>query len=89
MLAIHLLVVLDLFVLTDGHLLEYTTNNASANYLMTWEVQSSFNASGILWPAMRKYIPCMAHGIDHTLGAFMGSLGVKDHTKSWEVHEHN
>ena len=36
---------------------------------------------------MRNHIPCMAHVIQLALGAFMGSLGVKVHTKSWEAHE--
>jgi len=30
----------------------------------------------------------MAHIIHLALGAFMGSLGVKGRTKSWEAHEH-
>jgi len=29
----------------------------------------------------------MAHVIQLALGAFMSSLGVKGHTKSWEAHE--
>jgi len=31
----------------------------------------------------------MAHVIQLALGAFISSLGVTDHTKSWEAHEHN
>jgi len=31
----------------------------------------------------------MAHVIQLALGAFMSSLGVKGHTKSWEAHERN
>jgi len=31
----------------------------------------------------------MAHVIQLGLGAFISSLGVKDHTKFWEAHEHN
>jgi len=31
----------------------------------------------------------MAHIIRHALGAFMSSLGVNGHTKSWEAHECN
>jgi len=41
----------------------------------------------IHWPALRNHIPCMAHIIQLALGAFMSSLGVKGHTKSWEAHE--
>jgi hypothetical protein len=31
----------------------------------------------------------MVHVIQLALGAFMSSLGVKGHTKSWVAHEHN
>jgi len=31
----------------------------------------------------------MAHIIQLALGAFMSSLGVKGHSKSWEAQEHN
>jgi len=54
---------------------------------MTCELQSTLEASGIEWPALRNHIPCMAHVIQLALGAFMSSLGVKGHTKSWEAHE--
>jgi hypothetical protein len=78
--------VLDRFELTDGHLVGITTDNASSNYLMTRELQSTLEASGIEWLALRNHIPCMAHVIQLTLGAFISSLGVKGHTKSWEAH---
>jgi hypothetical protein len=54
---------------------------------MTRELQSTLEASGIDWPALRNHIPCMAHVIQLALGAFMSSLGVKGLTKSWEAHE--
>jgi len=79
--------VLDRFELTDGRLLGITTGNASSNYSMTRELQSTLEASGIEWPALRNHIPCMAHVIQLALGAFMSSLGVKGPTKSWEAHE--
>jgi len=79
--------VLDHFELTDGGLLGITTDNDSSNYSMTRELQSTFEASGIEWPELRNHIPCMAHVIQLALGAFMSSLGVKDHTNSWEAHE--
>jgi len=56
---------------------------------MTRELQSTLEASGIEWPALRNHIPCMAHVIQLDLGAFMSSLGVKGRTKSWEAHECN
>jgi len=63
------------------------TDNASSNYSMTRELQSTLDASGIEWPALRNHIPWMAHVIQLALGAFMSSLGVKGHTKSWEAHQ--
>ena len=79
--------VLDSFKLTNGRLLGIMTDNASSNYSMTRELQSTLEASGIEWPALRNHIPCMAHVIQLALGAFMSSLGVKGRTKSWEAHE--
>ena len=54
---------------------------------MTCELQSTLEASGNEWPALRKHIPCMAHVIQLALGEFMSSLGVKGRTKSLEAHE--
>jgi len=88
-LAVHLKDVLDRFELTDGRLLGITTDNTSSNYLMTRELQSTLEASGIEWPALRNHISCMAHVIQLAVGAFMSSLGVKGRTKSWEAHEHD
>jgi len=79
--------VFDRFELTDGRLFGITTDTASSNYSMTRKLQSTLVASGIEWPALRNHIPCMAHIIQLALGAFMSSLGVKGHTKSWEAHE--
>jgi len=79
--------VLDRVELTDGRLLCITTDNASSNYSTTRELQSTLEASGIEWPALRNHTPCMAHVIQLALGAFMSSLGVKGRTKSWEAHE--
>jgi hypothetical protein len=81
--------VLDRVELTDGRLLGITTDNASSNYSMSREMQSTLEASGIEWPAWRNHIPWMAHDIQLAIGAFMSSLGVIGRTKSWEAHEHN
>jgi len=54
---------------------------------MSCELQSTPEASGVEWPALRNHIPCMVHVIQLALGAFMRSLGVTGHTKSWEAHE--
>jgi hypothetical protein len=52
-------------------------------------LQSTLEDTGIEWPALWKHIPCMADIIQLTLGAFISSLGVKVHTKSWEAYEHD
>ena len=80
---------LDCFDLTDSHLLGIMTDNASSNYSMTHELQSTIEASGIERPALRNHIPCMAHVLQLALGAFMSSHSVKGHTKCWEAHEGN
>jgi hypothetical protein len=78
---------LDRVELTDGHLVCITSDNASSNYAMTHELQSTLEASGIEWPALRNHIPCMVQVIKLALCAFISSLGVKGCTKSWEAHE--
>jgi hypothetical protein len=78
---------LDRFEFTDSRLLGITIDNASSNYSMTCELQSTLEASGIEWRALRNHIPCMAHIIQLALCAFMISLGVKSRTKSWEAHQ--
>jgi len=85
--AVHLKDVLDHFELTDRRLLGIMTDNASSNYSMTHELQSTLEASAMLWPALRNHIPCIAHVIQLALGAFMSSLGVKGRTKSSEANE--
>ena len=79
----------DWSALTDSHLLGITTDDACSNYSITRELQSTLEASAIPWPALRNCIPCMAHIIQRTFGAFMSSLGVQGHNKSWAVHEHD
>jgi len=77
--------VLDRFELTNSRFLEIMTDIASSNYSMTSELQSTLDSSVIVWPAMRKHIPCMAHMIQLALGAFMSRLRVKGITKSWKA----
>jgi len=81
--------VLDRIELTDSRLLGITTDNASSNYSMIHKLQTTYEASEIEWPALRKHISCMAHVIQRAVGAFMSSLGVKGRTKSWEAYERN
>jgi len=74
---------------TDGRLLGMSPDNASSNYSMARELQSTLEASAIKWPALRNHIPCMAHVIQLPIGAFMSSLWVKGCTKSSQAHEHD
>jgi hypothetical protein len=69
--------VLDHFQLTDGRLLRFTTQNDFLFHSMTRELQSALDATGIVWPAMRNYIPRMAVGFQLAMGAFLSSVGVK------------
>jgi hypothetical protein len=79
--------VLDRFELTDSRLLGIIADNASSNYSMTRELQSTLQDSGIEWSALRNHIPCMAHIIQLAVGAFMSTLGVKGCSRSREAHE--
>jgi len=81
--------VLDRIELTESWLLGIMTDNAFSNYSMPRELQSTLEASGIEWPALRYHIQCMQHVIQQALGAFISSLGVKGSTKSWKAHEHD
>jgi hypothetical protein len=63
--------------LTNGRLLGLMNNNEFSNDLMTRELQSTPEAPGIEWHALRNHILCMAHIIQRALGAFMRSLGVR------------
>jgi len=83
----HLKDVLDRFELTNGCLLGIKTDNASSNYSMTCKLQWRLEASGIEWPPVRNYIPCMTHCIQLALGAFLSSVGVNGCTKSWNAYE--
>jgi len=84
---VHLKDLLDCFELTDIRLLGITTDKAASNYSMTREPQTTLEASWIVWAALRNHISCMAHVIQLSFYAFMSSLGLKGHTKSWEAHE--
>jgi len=88
-LAGHSKEVCDCFELTDGRVLGITTENASTNYSVTRELQTTHEVSAIEWPALRNHISCMAHVIQLDSGAFMSSLGVNGHTKSCEAPERN
>jgi len=53
---------------------------------MTGELQSTLEASGIEWLALRNHIPCMVQVRQLAVGVFMSSLSVKGRTKSWQAH---
>jgi len=64
-----------------------TSDDASLNYSMTHQLQSTLESSGIEWPGLRNIILCNTHVIQLDRGAFMRILGVKDCTKSSVAHE--
>jgi len=78
---------LDCFQLTDGHLLGITPDNSYSNYSIKHELQSTLEAPGIEWPALRNHTPRMDHVKQLPLGAFMSSFGVTVRTKSCDTHE--
>jgi hypothetical protein len=61
--------------------------NASPNYLMTQEPQSTLQATKIECPALRNHLPCMAYVVALPGSACMSCLGVKDQAKFWEAHK--
>jgi hypothetical protein len=75
-LAGYLKEVLDRFELTDGHLLGMTTGQASANPVMTCELQTILEVSRPELPALRNHIPWMVHVVQLPMGAFIRSLCV-------------
>jgi len=86
-LAVHLKDILHRFELTDCCLLQIATDNAPSNHFMTGGLQSTLEACGIEFPALRNHTPCMVHVIQLAIGAFMSHLSVKGCTKSWEAHQ--
>jgi len=54
---------------------------------MTWELQSTIEASRFELPPLRNHIPCMAHVIQLALGVFMSTLGAKGRIMPCEAHE--
>jgi len=86
MLAVQLEEGLNCFWLTDGHWHRITPDNASLDYRITREFESTLEVSGIDLPLVSNRIPCSADIIPLALGAFPGSLGVKQYTKSWVSH---
>jgi len=79
--------IIDDFEVSDGRLLGVWSANASSNHWISRELQSTFEATRIEWPALRNHILCMAPITKLAVGAFMSSLGVKCQTKSWEAHD--
>lgn len=77
----------DRFEVTDGCLLGITTDNAASNSSMPCQLQSTFEASGMEWPAFMNHIALMANVIHLALGAIVSRLVVNGCTKSSEDHE--
>jgi len=54
---------------------------------MTCEQQSTLEASGIEWPALKNHLPSMAHAIQLGFGAFICRFSFKGYTKSLDTHQ--
>jgi hypothetical protein len=81
--------VLDHFWHTERRLFGITADNASSNYSMTGDLQSTHEASEIEQGALRTHIPSMAHSVQLAVGVSISSLCENGRTKSWEAHGHN
>jgi len=80
---------LDHCKLTDSCFLGIMTGNACSKYLITQELQSTLDASGIETPAMRNHILWMAHCTQLAWGTFMCSHSSNGCKEAWEAHECN
>jgi hypothetical protein len=85
--AIHWNDVVRSFEYTDGHLVGKTTDSVPSKCSVNWELQSTLAASRIELPAIRFYMPYMAHVAQRALGAFMSTQGVTGQTKSCEAYK--
>jgi len=74
---------------TDSSLLEITADNASLNYSITGELQSTVETPGRELPSLMNQIPFMAQIIPLGVAAFIRSFLEKGRLRSSEAHEHN
>jgi len=79
--------VINRFDVNNSYLLGISPVNASANYSMTRELQSTLEASKVECPAMRNHIPLTTHGTQRAVGLFMSIFSVNGHTMSCDAHE--
>ena len=68
--------VLHRYMIDDGRLLGITTDNASSNFTTSDSLQAALNLIGVKWSAWNNHMPCMAHVIQLSLGAFMKELKI-------------
>lgn len=73
--------VLHRYKIDDGRLLGITTDNASSNFTTSDSLQAALKIVGVKWSAFNNHMPCMAHVIQLSLGAFMKELKITGRAK--------
>jgi len=61
----------------QDRILGFTTNRASNNQMLTEALHNAWSLLSVEWCQLENHIPCMAHGVQLILGAFMSSIKVK------------
>lgn len=79
--------VLTRYEIDDGRLLGITTDNASSNYVTSACLQDALAIVGVIWPAANNHMPCMAHVIQLSLGAFMKELKITGRESYYQEEE--
>ena len=82
-----LMEVLIRYEIDDGRLLGITTDNASSNYVTSACLQNALEIVGVTWPAANNHMPCIAHVIQLSLGAFMKELKITGRESYYQEEE--
>jgi len=68
--------ILARYGILDG-ILGFTTDSASNNRTLTEALNNAWSLLSLEWCQLENHIPCMAHVVQHILGAFMSSIKVQ------------
>jgi len=61
----------------QDRILGFTTDSASNNRMRTEALNNAWSLLSVEWCQLENHIPCMAHVVQHILGAFTSSIQVK------------
>jgi len=61
----------------QDRILGFTTDSPSNNQMLTEALNNAWSLLSVEWCQLENHIPCMAHGVQLILGAFMSSIKVK------------